>query len=150
MKLKRIPDSIWEKYKKIVNDFIDTDVGKQHITWKRFINQPLPFGEDVGSQYVDVDLEVLIGYNSFRTWPINQATVSGELDNQNMAMWVSARLLGELGYLNDSGYWDFERSLDRFVINGITYKAAGDTQVSQAKDTALLFMVVLKREEENL
>lgn len=149
-KKQMIPDKIWDRYKQIVNDFIDTDTGKQPIIWKRYINQPLPFGEDSGEQYLDVALDVLVGYNSFKTWPSNQATISGELDNSNLAIWVSARLLRELGYLNPQGYWDFDRSHDRFIINGITYKSSGDTQVSQAKDEALLFMVVLKREEENI
>lgn len=148
-KKQLIPDKVWDRYKNIVNDFIDTDVGKQPITWKRYIDQPLPFGEDSGEQYESVTLDVLIGYNHFKTWPSNPATVSGELDNSNMAIWVSARLLMELGYLNSEGYWDFHRSYDRFIINGITYKSSGDTQVAQAKDEALLFMVVLKREEEN-
>lgn len=144
-----VPDKVWDTYKRIVNDFIDNDAGKQQILWKRYIDQPLPFGEDSGKKYMDVSLEVLVGYNSFRTWPINQSTISGELDNQNVAIWVSARLLKENGYLNNQGYWEFNRSLDRFVINGIVYKSAGDTQVSQAKNEALLFMVVLKREEDN-
>lgn len=149
-KKQMVPDKVWDLYKRIVNDFIDADAGKQPIIWKRYINQPLPFGEDSGEQYEDVPLDVLVGYNSFKTWPSNLATVSGELDNINAVIWVSARLLGELGYLNPQGYWDFERSYDRFILNGITYKASGDTQVSQAKDEALLFMVVLKREEENI
>lgn len=147
-KRQLIPDKVWDNYKKIINDFIDEDVGKQKITWKRYINQPLLFGEDSGEKYIDVDLDVLVGYNSFRTWPINRVTVSGELDNQNLAIWVSARLLRELGYLNSNDYWDFDRSYDRFIINGIVYKSSGDTQVSQAKDESLLFMVVLKREED--
>lgn len=142
-----IPDKVWDYYKKIVNDFIDTDVGKQSIIWRRHINQPLIYGEDSGDVYDDIPLNVLIQYNSFRTWPTNQATTSGELDNQNMAILVSARLLGDLGYLNSDGYWDFNQSEDRFIIKGITYKSSGDTQVSQAKDEALLFMVILKREE---
>lgn len=142
-----IPDSVWDHYKNIVSNFIDNDAGKQKITWKRYINQPLPFGEDSGEKYEDIPLEVLIGYNTFRTWPINLATTTGELDSQNLAIWVSAKLLRNKGVLNSEGYWDFNRSEDRFIINGIEYKAAGDTQAAQAKNDALLFMVTLKREE---
>nr|DAJ84832.1 MAG TPA: hypothetical protein [Caudoviricetes sp.] len=150
MKNSIIPDKVWDHYKKIINDFIDVDAGKQLITWKRYINIPLPYGEDSGSKYEDISLNVLIGYNSFRTWPINQATVSGELDNQNMAIYVSARLIRELGYADQYGYWQFDRSLDRFIVNGIVYKSSGDTQVAQAKDDPLLFQVILKRDEDNL
>lgn len=143
-----IPDSVWDNYKKIVSNFIDNDAGKQQITWKRYIEQPLPFGEDSEGVYDTIPLDVLIGYNSFRTWPINKATASGELDNQNLAIWVSANLLRNRGLLNQSGYWEFNRDYDRFIINGIAYKSSGDTQVAQAKNESLLFMVVLKREEE--
>lgn len=143
-----IPDSVWKLYKDIVSNFIDNDAGKQQIIWKRYITQPLPFGEDFGESYESIPLDVLVGYNSFRTWPVNLATTSGELDNQNLAIWVSANLLKNRGFLNSNGYWEFNRSYDRFIINGIEYKSSGDTQVAQAKDEALLFMVVLKREEE--
>lgn len=143
-----IPDSVWKLYKNIVSDFVDNDAGKQPIVWKRYITQPLPFGEDSGENYESIPLDVLISYNDFRTWPINKAYVSGELDNQNLSIFVSANLLRNRGFLNSNGYWKFNRSYDRFIINGIEYKSSGDTQVAQAKDEALLFMVVLKREEE--
>ena len=54
----------------------------------------------------------------------------------------------QLGHLTPEGYWDFNWSEDRFVINGITYKPSGDTQVAQAKDEALVFMVILKRDRD--
>lgn len=148
MSKKIIPDSVWAHYKNIVSDFIDNDAGKQPIVWKRYNSNILPYGEDSGETYDNIPLDVLVGYNSFRTWPINRATTSGELDSQNLAIWVSAKLLKSRGFLNSNGYWEFNRSLDRFIINGIEYKSSGDTQVAQAKDEALLFMVVLKREEE--
>lgn len=147
MKSQLIPDSVWSHYKKIVNNFIDQDSGKQRILWKKSVSIPLLFGEDSGQKYINVYLDCLIQYNSFRTWPINKETVSGELDDQNMAIFISANQLRELGYLNSHGYFDFDRSLDRFVVNGILYKASGDTQVSQAKDEPLLFQIILKREE---
>jgi len=139
---------MWGRYKKIVVDFLDSDVGKKVIIWKKAITTPSQFGEDSPNTfYPDIQLEVLVGDNFFRTWPINRATLSGELDNQNCSIWVSAKKLLELGYLNSNGYWAFDKTLDRFIIDGITYKTSGDTETAQAKDTSLLFMVVLKREE---
>lgn len=143
-----VPDTVWDHYKSLVSQFIDTDSGRQEITWKKYIDIPLPYGEDSGAKYIDIPLQVLIGYNSFRTWPINKTSVAGETDEQNMAIYISANLLRELGYLDSSGYWNMDRSRDRFVVNGILYKMSGDTQVSQAKDTPLLFQVILKREED--
>ena len=46
------------------------------------------------------------------------------------------------------GYWDFNWVEDRFQINGITYRPTGDTQVAQAKDEALIFLVILKRDRD--
>ena len=148
-KKQLIPDSVWSVYKKVINDFVEVDAGKQPILWRKYVNQPLPFGEDSGQQYMDITIDVLVGYNSYRTWPINKGTTTGELDNQNMAIYISARVLSEIGQLTPEGYMDFDRANDRFKIQGITYKSSGDTMVSQAKDEALLFMVVLKREEED-
>ena len=145
--MNRIPDSAWQKFSTILTDFLD-ESGKKVITWKRAITQPMAFGEDSDEAfYPDILLEVLVGGNYARQWPINKGTISGELDNQNCTLWVSSNKLLELGYLNADGYWDFDRTLDRFIIDGITYKTSGDTTLAQAKDKTLLFMVVLKREE---
>ena len=154
-KTQMIPDSAWARYKQIVNDFIDEDAGKSIITWRQHLNQPAPFAEDSNNNYLDRDINVLVGYNYFRTWPVNKNTVTGELDSESCVIWVSARYLSEIGALASRGpnstqnYWKFSPDLDRFILNGITYKASGDTQVAQAKDEALLFMVILKREELN-
>ena len=47
-------------------------------------------------------------------------------------------------------YWDLNWQEDRFVINGLTYRPSGDTQLAQAKDEALVFMVILKRDRETV
>ena len=64
---KRIKDVDWQRYADIINDFVDVDAGKQKIVWLRYINQPLPYGEDSGEEYVPVVLEGLIQYNYIRT-----------------------------------------------------------------------------------
>jgi len=144
-----ISDKSWDRYKNIISQFIDNDIGKQPITWKRAITQPLEYGEDSQEPYYpDITLEVLVGYNYMRQWPLSRPTTTGELDNQNCVIWVSASKLKELGYLNSHDYWDMDPSLDRFIISGKLYKTSGDTQVAQAKDKSLLFMVILKREED--
>lgn len=143
-----IPDRIWDRYKTVISGFIDNDTGKQAIVWKRAINQPRAYGEDSKEKFFpDISLEVLVGYNYMRQWPINKSTTTGENDDQNCVIWVSKNKLSTLGYLDSNGYWVMDQSLDRFLISGKIYKMAGDTQVSQAKDSPLLFMVILKREE---
>ena len=147
VKVSRVPTKEWDKYKSIINDFIDEDAGKQPFVWLRKINQPLAYGEDGGIRYLPVILEGLFQYNYIRTWPANKSTLSGELEGENMVLYISARMLRENGYVNEFGYPDLNWSEDRFLLNGKVYKPEGDTQVAQAKDEALLFFIILKREE---
>ena len=147
VKVSRVPTKEWDKYKSIINDFIDEDAGKQPFVWLRKINQPLAYGEDGGIRYLPVILEGLFQYNYIRTWPANKSTLSGELEGENMVLYISARMLRENGYVNEFGYPDLNWSEDRFLLNGKIYKPEGDTQVAQAKDEALLFFIILKREE---
>lgn len=145
---KFLSNKAWNKYKKIIKDFIDKDAGRQVVTWMRHIDQIGAFGEDVGDQYLPVQLEAICYYNVFRNWPINKPTISGELDEENLTIYVTKRQIETLGYINSEGYWQLNWSEDRFVINGITYKPSGDTQVAQAKDEALCFIVILKRDRD--
>lgn len=147
VKVSRVPTKEWDKYKSIINDFIDEDAGKQPFVWLRKLNQPLAYGEDGGIRYLPVILEGLFQYNYIRTWPANKSTLSGELEGENMVLYISARMLRENGYVNEFGYPDLNWSEDRFLLNGKIYKPDGDTQVAQAKDEALLFFIILKREE---
>ena len=144
----RIRQVDWEKYKSIINDFIDNDAGKQPFTWLKKLNMLPAFGEDSQPAYTPVQLEGLFHYNYVKTWPSARVTTSGELENVNLVLYISARSVGEAGYLNEYGYWDFNWAEDRFIINGKVYKPGGDTQVAQAKDQALLFFVILQREDE--
>lgn len=41
---------------------------------------------------------------------------------ENLSILVTKSYIENLGYLTPEGYWDFNWSDDRFVINGITYK----------------------------
>lgn len=137
----------WDRYKKIVNEFIDTDSGKQPFLWLRKINQPLAFGEDSGIVYSPVLLEGLFQYNFIKTWPNNNQrnTLAGELDVTDCVLYISANLLRNGDFLNKAGYWNFNWAEDRFILNGKVYQPAGDTQVAQASDLPLLFFTILQR-----
>lgn len=143
-----IPNKVWDRYKNIVTSFMDKDAGRQTIIWAKNVDQLLTHGEDYIPKYFKIEIEALCYYNAFRNWPIDKATVSGELDEENLSILVTTDYIRDLGYLNENGYWDFNWSMDRFVINGIVYKPSGDTQVAQAKDQALVFMVILKRDRD--
>ena len=108
----------------------------------------LAFGEDVWVKYVPYQLEGLSQYNFIKTWASSgRNSISGELDNGNLVLYISANLLRENNLLNKYGYWDFNWSEDRFILNGKVYKPSGDTQVAQASDEALLFFIILDRED---
>lgn len=144
-----VNDSIWKKYKHIVQNFIDRDAGLQEVIWLKHIQYPLPFGEDDDeNNYERIPLQALINYNAFRTWPLNVGTPSGELDEINCAMLISQKQLVEKGLTNNKGYWTFDAALDRFIINGELYISKGDTQVAQAKDEPIVFQVLLRRQED--
>lgn len=147
---KFLSDKVWSRYKKIVGDFLDNDAGRQKIIWASYIDQMLPFGEDSKPSYDIRAIEALCYYNAFRNWPINSETTSGELDEENLSIIISSQYLRDHGYLNDRGYLDFNWSSDRFIINGIVYKPSGDTQIAQAKDEALAFLIILKRDIDTL
>lgn len=143
---KRITNGVWDRYKAIVNDFVEVDAGKQPIIWLKRFNQMLSYGEDTRNNYEQYLLDGLIQYNFIRTWPSLKETISGELDGINIVLYVTKRSLAENDHLTKEGYWDFDWTQDKFVINGKVYSPSGDTQVAQAHDEALLFFVVLKRE----
>jgi hypothetical protein len=136
----------WDRYKHIVQKFLEDDSGRQTVSWCRNIDQPLFMGEDVKPQYELVDIEALCYYNAFRNWPINKATVAGELDDENLVILIPKSAV--TNYLNSQGYLIFNWSEDRFIINGIPYKPDGDTEVAQAKDEAIVFQIILKRDRD--
>lgn len=143
-----VPPKAWERYKHIVNNFIDKDSGRQPILWLRKINQMMAFGEDNDPVYQPIAFEGLMHYNYILTWPTRHDTESGAIDKGNCVLYVSANLLRNNGYLNKYGYWDYNWAEDKFVVNGKVYKIGTDTQVAQANDQALLFFVILYRCEE--
>ena len=147
---KFISNRAGETYKKIIKNFLDIDSGRQPIHWLKHINQLNPYGEDIGDKYFDIKLDGLCFYNAFRNWPINKVTSSGELDEENLTIYISKSQIEAKGYLTEEGYWQFNWSEDRFIINGICYKPSGDTQVAQAKDEALVFLVILRRDRDSM
>lgn len=143
----RVPQVDWDKYRQIIEDFIDEDAGKQPFLWLKKINLMSSFGEDSSPGYEPIQLNGLFHYNYVKTWPSARASTSGELENGNLVLYISARSIKEAGYMNNFGYWDFNWVEDRFILNGKVYKPGGDTQVAQAKDKALLFFLILQRED---
>jgi len=136
----------WVEYETVINDFHD-DAFQEDIHWLTLVNKVNPFGEDGDEKVQDVPLKGLISYNYFRSWPMNKGTTTGEIDKESCMMYLNNQYLSDNGYLNANGQFKFNPGLDRFAIRGITYKATGDAQISQANGKPLLHFVILKREE---
>lgn len=147
--MPKVSNKAWSKYKRVVQNFLDQDSGRQKIIWASHIDQILSYGEDSLPQYVFNVIEALCYYNAFRNWPINKSSVSGEQDEENLSIMISRQYLADMGYLDPNGYFDFNWVEDRFIINGIPYRPTGDTNVSQAKDEAIVFLIILKRDRDS-
>jgi hypothetical protein len=143
----KIPQAIWKRYRKIIRDAHDT-FSQDVVIWKRAVEVVLLYNEDNNiSNYDNVELKVLIGYNYFRTWPITRKTGAGEIDEQNMIIIINKDYLNELGYINAQGMFNFKPDKDLFLHRGILYKPEGDTPISQAYDDPLHVLIILRREE---
>jgi len=137
----------WENYKEVINDGHDT-FNKEIIVWRRSKGGIDRYNEDTLTERFDsINLECLLNFNVFRTWPSFQTTESGELDRQTLAVYLNIKYLDGLGYLSNNNRLDFQPDADRFVYDGIVYKASGDTKASQAQDEPLHYIIILKREE---
>lgn len=143
-----ISNAQWNNYINVINNFSD-NVNKEVVIWEKLSYNFSRYGEDdYEKNYEQIELECLISYNIFRTWPITKNTKSGDLDEENIVMILNASYLDNLGYLNNDGYLDFDPGNDKFYHMGKEYRAYGDTPVSQAKDNPLLIYVILKRQQK--
>lgn len=134
----------WNRYKNTI-DWFATQANNVNIIWHRYVKQLDRYGEGLVDSYIDVELPVLISYNYVRTWPIAKNTETGQIDSENCEMYLNKQQLADLGYLNESGYFNFNPDMDRFTLNGIDYRAQGDTEASQAGSTELFQLVILLR-----
>lgn len=124
---------------------MDNDASGKSITLLSHLDQPQLFGEDDKNIFTTSTLEVLVGYNVYRTWPINTVTNSGEMDNETCYILMSKTYLISKGLINDAGSINLDLTRDRFIIDGVPYKSSGDTPSSQAHNIDLLYMIILKR-----
>lgn len=128
-----------------MNDFMSHDAARQPVLWLRKPEQLTAFGEDAGIIWEPHIILSLFQYNYIRTWPFNDLGTAGEIDTSNIMMYISKEFLSINGYIDQHGYWDFNWAQDRFIVNGKVYKPGGDTQVAQASEDPLLFLVVMSR-----
>ena len=141
-----IDPATWAMYKDTINTF-HKSVGKQKIIWKRVVANIDRFGEGSAEVYDNIELEVLMGYNDGRTWPVNKIDNQGIRDEESLWLYLNIAHLREQGYINSNGYLDFDPGLDRFLVQGIEYLGIGDISSSQTDTDPLYILLVLKRQE---
>lgn len=138
----------WDKHIDAINEFHE-DAFQQDVVLKRYFVIDDPDGEDYNQRSEDVNLKGLIQYNYFRSWPMTQSTESGELDKESILLYLNIGYLESISMVDSNKNLLFDPGHDRFIINGLVYKAMGDSQAAQAKDNPLLIFIILKREETN-
>lgn len=140
-----LTEADWSEYTSIINEFHD-DAFQQDIIWKRptsFINKFM----ETKQKFIQSTLKCLVQYNSFRSWPINEQTNTGEIDKESCLVYFNMDYLRTLGFINDNNQFTFDAERDRFIIDGILYKPAGDSKAAQANNKTLFTFIILKREE---
>lgn len=140
--------SQWQSYKDIINKASES-FNKDILIWRRFVRSRQRYGEDTQTSevFTDIDLDCLMSYNVFRTWPMTVESKSGALDSESIVAILNKKYLEDNGYLNSDGFFDMNPGKDKFIHQGIEYRSSGETGVSQAGDEAIMFYVILKRQE---
>ena len=137
----------WDEFKSIINDAHDTFF-QDTLVWYKSKGALDVHGEDMlNERFTIINLKCLFSYNYFRTWPVTQTSETGQLDRESLVVLLNKSYLNSLGYINDNGNFIFNPGLDRFLIRGVKYKAMGQTDLSQAYDTPLLFQIIMQKEE---
>jgi len=138
----------WQSYRNVINQAAE-GFNNDVLIWRRQTRSFQRNGEDDATvpAHIDINLDCLIAYNVFRTWPMSDETISGMLDKENIVAILNKDYLRGLGYLNSTGFFDMDPGQDKFFHRGMEYRSAGETEVAQAGDDPLMFYIVLAREE---
>ncbi len=132
----------WDRYKDEINN-AHNSFNQVIMTWRRTVNRLDRFQEDT-QVTTDIELEVLLQGNHFRSWPINDTSDAGEVNKESLVIFLNIEYLNGEGHLTADGYFDFDAGLDFFIFKGLIYKPFGNTEVSYALDNPLLLQIVLE------
>ena len=138
----------WKRYQDTMNLW-QKDAFQQEIIWKRFILFRNKHGEDTDPVFEDIVIKGLLQYNYFRAWAVTQATTTGEIDKETCLLYLNKEYLRENELLTPEGNLNFDPAMDRFIVEGIEHKSAGESTAAQAYDKTLFYFIILKREETN-
>lgn len=136
---------VWNTFKNLIRFAHDTFNQDNIILYKR-ISGIDRWGEDnPTSQFAEIELKVLMQYNYFHGWPVNQDQTAGVLDKQSVVALFNRAYLNSLGLLDNNGNFKLTPGEDYFVHRGQKHSIEGDSLISQAYNDPLLVMVILSR-----
>lgn len=143
---KILPNSFWKQYRSILKDFFES-FGQDTIVWLRNEKIIPIYFEDMTTKTSEVSLNVLVGYNDFRKWPVTKRSDEGNYSGQNLIILIHLDYLDDLGYLDSNKNFIVDEHRDKFLIRGRRYSIEGITQVSQAGDTPTHIQIILQVDE---
>lgn len=146
--MKHMNQADWDMHNNAINDWQE-DAFQEDIILHRMVTTLSLHGEDNNIVPEDIPLKGLVQYNVFRSWPIDQATDTGEIDKQSCMVFLNKKWLRDQGLNNTDDELEYDPAVDRFSIKGTKYMPAGDSDIAQSHDNPLLFFIILKREEVN-
>jgi len=135
----------WEQIKAGVNNAADTFF-QDSITWKRVTKNVDRYGERDFATYQDITLPCFINYDWWRRIPTFKEDKTGEYNQADLLIIFKKAYLSAQSYLTTDGYFNYNPSLDKFVVKGKLYKPVGDTLLSQVKENPMLFQLMLRKD----
>jgi len=139
----------WDAYNAALDEW-QQDAFQQKIIWVKNNGIIDPNGEGPGSSKTQIEIKGLIQSNYFRSWPVTSTNAAGEIDKQSILFYLNINYLITNGWANaQDRQFKFDPGYDRFIVNGLEYKALGESQAGQANDKPIFVFVILKREETN-
>jgi hypothetical protein len=138
--------SDWKRYENIITGAFD-NWGNQEVIWHRNRRKGSRFQEGGQEDFDLVPMKALVDYNAFRTWPTDILKATGIEDKQYCNLLFNRKYLKENGWLTSEGNFKFDPGYDRFQLQGVMWKPAGDTPISQTNDNPHVYMVILVRDE---
>ena len=140
-----ISPALWAKFKSVHLDFFKAIAGRP-VIWRRLNMNYDRWGEGNKKKFEEIQLMGILGYNDFKTWPINRNTDTGALDKSSMYILFNRQDLKQKGFINKNGNFDFDPINDRFIVDGMEHRPDGDTNIALAYDDPVYYMVILSRE----
>lgn len=146
-----IPNDAWEYFKDIQAQAFES-FGKEDITFVKRTKNLNRYQEDTltAGNFQTINLKCLISYNYYRVWGVNKTAPSGETEGQSIVLLLNKSILAQSNpeLIDAKGNFIFDSATDHFIHRGMKYTPQGDTFLSQANNTPLLFMFILERDRK--